>query len=38
MNHLRFDRETGCTPQFISRTKTRTLNRMRRLLKKRNVV
>lgn len=33
-----YARETGCTPQFISRTKTRTLNRMRRLLKKRNVV
>ena len=33
-----YARETGCTPQFISRTKTRTLTRMRRLLKKRNVV
>ena len=33
-----YARETGCTPQFISRTKTRTLKRMRRLLNKRNVV
>ncbi len=33
-----YARETGCTPQFISRTRTRTLKRMRRLLKKRNVV
>ena len=33
-----YARETGCTPQFISKTKTRTLRRMRGLLKKRNVV
>lgn len=33
-----YARETGCTPQFISKTKIRTLNRMRRLLEKRNVV
>lgn len=33
-----YARETGCTSQFISKTKIRTLNRMRRLLKKNNVM
>ena len=33
-----YARETGCTPQFISKTKKNTLRRMRGLLKDRNVV
>jgi len=33
-----YARETGCSHQFISKTKKNTLRRMRGLLKKRNVV
>ena len=33
-----YARETGCTHQFISKTKKNTLRRMRGLLKERNVV
>lgn len=33
-----YAKETGCSPQFIRKTKKNTLNRMRALLKHRNVV